>query len=38
VLYKVFAEKGEGIENPQYLVEEMNNHIEKKRSSDEKSK
>ena len=28
----------EGIENPQYLVKELNNHIEKKGSSDETSK
>jgi hypothetical protein len=30
--------KEEGIENPQYLIKELNNHIEKKGSSDETSK
>jgi len=30
--------KEEGIENPQYLVKELNNHIKKKGSSDETSK
>lgn len=30
--------KEEGIENPKYFVKELNNHIEKKGSTDETSK
>lgn len=30
--------KEEGIENPQYLVEKLNNHLEKKGSIDKRSK
>jgi hypothetical protein len=30
--------KEEGIENPQYLVQELNNYLEKKRNIDETSK
>jgi hypothetical protein len=30
--------KEEGIENPQHLVQELNNYLEKKRSIDETSK